>query len=460
MSDRDGLKMKMNSHFHDYKEAVDWINGLIPFGIKPGLKRMEALMDKLNHPEHRLKFIHVAGTNGKGSTCSFLATVLRKAGYDVGMFTSPYIEKFTNRLKYNGQDIEEDVLLRLANQLRPIVDEIALTELGSPTMFEVTTALAILYFGTVTYPDYVVFEVGLGGRLDSTNIINPVVSVITNVGHDHMDILGDTLEEIAAEKAGIIKAGVPVVSCVTQPEVVEVLRSVAKARNCTLYLHGDQFTSSGMMSRENEQIFDFTGLFRPIPQVKISMNGEHQLQNAAAALMTIEVLRQYYALIIEDDDLYAAMLETLWPGRLEMISQSPRILIDGAHNPEGAETLASALTNIYSYKRLNFMAGMLSTKHHLGYFKHILPIVDHLILTEPDFRKKMDAEELHQLVEELKRETGSLAEIIVEPDWKQALERLKGLTDEEDLAVVSGTLYLISDVRSWILYHSDSEKGW
>ncbi|MFD2612560.1 bifunctional folylpolyglutamate synthase/dihydrofolate synthase [Paenibacillus gansuensis] len=443
-----------------YTEAVDWINGLIPFGIKPGLGRMDWLMERLNHPHRRLKFIHVAGTNGKGSTCAYLDQVLRQAGYEVGMFTSPYIEKFTNRLKLNGEDIPEDTLLTLANRLKPLAEELARTELGSPTMFEVTTALAILYFGTVAFPDYVVWETGLGGRLDSTNIVTPVVSIITNIGHDHMDVLGETLADIAKEKAGIIKPGVPVVTTVTQPEAVEVIRSKARECKSTLYLLGEQFTIEPLEGKENEQSFRFNGPFRPMDAITISMNGRHQLTNAGAAFMALEVLRQYYAAILEDSDVLQAFRSTGWPGRLEMLSREPRILVDGAHNPEGAATLADSLKAVYSYGKLNLIIGMLSTKNHLAYLKHILPIVDHLILTEPDFRKKMDAEELHRIAEQAQQELGIQIPMTVEPDWRKALDLLTGMTGAEDLAVVSGTLYLISDVRSWILYHSDSEKGW
>lgn len=213
-----------------YREAVDWITGLIPFGIRPGLDRIEQLMERLDNPHRRLKFIHIAGTNGKGSTCAYLTSVLLRGGYDVGTFTSPYITKFTNRFQYNGIDIEEETLLRLANELKPHVDELAQTELGSPTMFEVSTALAILFYAKVTYPDYVVWETGLGGRLDVTNIVQPVVSVITNIGHDHMDKLGDTIAAVASEKAGIIKAGIPVISAVTQPEAIEVIKQAAEGK--------------------------------------------------------------------------------------------------------------------------------------------------------------------------------------------------------------------------------------
>lgn len=191
--------------FTSYEEAAGWITGLVPFGIKPGLRRIQTIMEKLDHPHRRLKFIHVAGTNGKGSTCAYLASVLRQCGYDVGTFNSPYITRYTDRIQLNGQDIPDDIVIEIVNQLKPIADELADSELGGPTMFEITTALAIVYFAHYAYPDFVVWETGLGGKEDCTNVVTPIVSIITNVGHDHMDILGDTLEQVAVQKAGIIK---------------------------------------------------------------------------------------------------------------------------------------------------------------------------------------------------------------------------------------------------------------
>ncbi|MGO4693320.1 folylpolyglutamate synthase/dihydrofolate synthase family protein [Paenibacillus sp. 2TAB26] len=445
-----------------YREAVDWITGLIPFGIRPGLDRIEELMERLDNPHRRLKFIHIAGTNGKGSTCAYLTSVLLRGGYDVGTFTSPYITKFTNRFQYNGIDIEEETLLRLANELKPHVDELAQTELGSPTMFEVSTALAILFYAKVTYPDYVVWETGLGGRLDVTNIVQPVVSVITNIGHDHMDKLGDTIAAVASEKAGIIKAGIPVISAVTQPEAIEVIKQAAEGKKSTLYLLGEQFHETAISVRENEQTFRFDNLFRSIEPLTITLNGAHQRTNAAVAVMTLEILRQYNALVIEDDVLAEGLQKAAWPGRLEMVSDQPRILVDGAHNPEGAESLVDALKNTYKYDRLHLMMGMLENKNHQDVLQHILPIVDTLIVTEPDYRMKKDASALADLVREMRQQQPDqyAFELVVESNWQAALQKLQQLTGETDLGVVTGTLYLIADVRSRILYDSDSEKGW
>lgn len=451
----------VSSSFRTYREALSWITGLEAFGMKPGLERMRWLMEKLDHPERRLKFIHVAGTNGKGSTCAYLSKVLMMSGYDVGTFTSPYIEKFTNRIKYNDTDIPEEEVLRLCNELKPLADELAETDLGTPTKFEVCTALAIVYFARVTYPDYVVLETGLGGRLDSTNVVVPVLSVITNIGHDHMDVLGDTIEAVTAEKAGIIKAGVPVVSAAEQPEAIAVLKQVCSDKKSTLYLLGRQFDFRPVTSELDRQVFDFAGPFRKIPGLTVSLNGRHQMKNAAVAVMALEVLRQYYALIVEDDILAEALQAAKWPGRLEMISDRPRILLDGAHNPEGAETLAQALQQLYRPSRLHLLLGMLANKDHRGYLRHLVPLADSIIVTQPDFRNPMPADRLAELVREQLAEHGREAETIVEPDWKRALELLQQrVGGPDELGVVSGTLYMISDVRSWILHKAPSEKGW
>lgn len=446
--------------FHTYEQAVEWINGLIPFGIRPGLSRIEGLMELLNNPHRKLKFVHVAGTNGKGSTCAFLTSVLINCGYDVGTFTSPYITKFTNRFQYNGVDIPEETLCRLANTLYPLVEQMAQTELGSPTMFEVSTALAILYYAEECYPDVVIWETGLGGRLDVTNIVHPILSVITNVGYDHTDILGDTLEQIASEKAGIIKPGVPVVSSVDQPEVIEVLRAKAAACKSTLYVAGEQYTAERLSGDENEQTFRYKGLFREL-DITISMQGEHQCANAGVAMMALEVLRQYSAFVLDDELLLEGFRHTFWAGRLEKMPGEPTIVLDGAHNPEGAAMLVKSVPQTYHYKKLHMLVGMLENKHHEPVFRHLLSIADTIILTEPDFRRKMNADQLSQLVMKLQQEMNRTeVDVIVERDWRQGIQLLQSRTEREDLGVVTGTLYLISDVRATLLHQTDSEKGW
>lgn len=284
--------------------------------------------------------------------------------------------------------------------------------------------------------------------MDVTNIVAPVVSVITNIGMDHTDVLGDTIEQIAGEKAGIIKPGVPVVTCATQPEAVKVIQEKAQQLQSSVYLAGDQFSYHRLDSNENGQSFHFTGPFRDL-DVRIRMQGSHQCDNAAAALMVLELLRQYMAFMLDDNDIVLGLENAFWAGRFEKVVDEPRIVLDGAHNPEGAESLAKSIMDVYPHNKLILMMGMLANKHHEAYLQHILPLVDTLILTEPDFRRKMDAAELLQIVERVRPAIAKQElEIIVEPEWAKALDLLKSRTEAEDLGVVSGTLYLIADVRA------------
>ncbi|MDI4644849.1 bifunctional folylpolyglutamate synthase/dihydrofolate synthase [Cohnella hashimotonis] len=453
--------------FRTAAEAVGWISGLAPVvGIKPGLERMELLLERLNYPHRRLRFIHVAGTNGKGSVCAMLASVLRQSGYDVGLFTSPYLTSFADRIDYNGEAMPEEAIVRLANRLKPLSDELADSKWGPLTAFELTTAMAILYYATVTFPDYVVWETGLGGRLDVTNVVTPVVSIITNVGHDHMDLLGDTIADIAREKAGIVKSGVPVVSTVLQPEAAAIVKETAASRQATLYQLGEQFSyeSRGAQEENEAQAFDFRDLFRGLDDVRIGLAGMHQQTNAAAAIMAIDVLRTYYALIVDEADLREGLGRAAWPGRLELISREPRILLDGAHNPEGMAALAEALRQGYPRDKLNVLLAMMPNKNHEGALRHILPMVSTLVVTEPDHHRKMGAEALADVARRAGRDAVGAASVIVEPDWRKALEKIQSLAaadpEENTLTLVTGTLYLIADVRSWLLERKTSDKGW
>lgn len=451
--------------FATAREAIDWISGLAPVvGIKPGLERMELLLEKLGHPHRRLRFIHVAGTNGKGSVCAMLASVLRESGYDVGLFTSPYLTSFADRIDYNGGAMPDEAIVALANRLKPLSDELGATEWGPLTAFELTTAMAILYYATVVFPDYVVWETGLGGRLDVTNVVTPVISVITNVGHDHMDLLGNSIANIAREKSGIIKSGVPVVSTVLQPEAAAIVRETAAARKATLYQLGDQFSYEPGEASETSQTMSYQDTFRRLDDIGIGLAGAHQLTNAAAAIMTIDVLRTYYALLVDEEQLRAGLLRAVWPGRLEMISPEKRILLDGAHNPEGMEALAAALRSRYDYGKLNVLIAMMPNKNHADTLRHILPMVNTLVVTEPDHHRKMAADELASIIRSIAAETGGASTVIVEPDWRQALDRIQSLAAADaagdTLTLVTGTLYLIADVRSWLVDRKTSEKGW
>src|SRR5690625_1211579 len=454
------VMQKTVDEFQSYEAAVEWVTNLQSFGIRPGLERMEYMMEKLGHPERRIRPIHIAGTNGKGSTCAILSRMLMELGYEVGTFTSPYITKFTNRIQFNGQDIEEEDVVYLLNEIKPLAESLAHSELGSPTMFEVSTALAILYFAKIACPYYVVWETGLGGRLDSTNIIHPAVTVITNVGHDHMDVLGETLLDVAREKSGIMKTGIPLISGATQPQVRALLDQVAQNKKAKHYKLEEQFRVFGKQASATEQTFDYKSLFMELGDLKLTLGGRHQLDNAALALMTIDVLKAYNALIVEEEPLRSALSKVEWPGRLELISGEPPILLDGAHNPEGAEALVNAIKQYFPHRKLCMLIGMMPNKRHKAYIEHILQIADQLIVTEPDFQKKWPADQAAQQIAEWASHFKSTCQITIEKDWKKALDRLQSEVGQDDLAVACGSLYLVADVRSQLLQGIETEKGW
>ncbi|TCS79042.1 bifunctional folylpolyglutamate synthase/dihydrofolate synthase [Tepidibacillus fermentans] len=427
------------------EEVINWIHGREKLGIKPGLERMEWMLERVGHPERHLKFVHVAGTNGKGSTVSFTSQVLRRNGYTVGTFTSPYLIDFTNRIQVNGEDISEEDLVEIVNQLIPLAKELEQTELGGPSEFEVVTMIAILYFGKISKPDIIIWETGLGGRLDSTNVVYPLVSVITNIGYDHMEYLGDDLKSIAWEKAGIIKSGVPVVSGVEQDEAKAVIHEVAKAKRATIYQFGEQFSVVKNKIDYSGSNFDFKDVFLTMPNIEISLIGAHQVKNAAVALMTLEVLRQFYAFQIEEDSVYSGMKYTNWPGRLEKILEEPLVILDGAHNPDGATSLAEAI-QLFEYKRLILVTGILKDKAIQGFYQPLVPLADTLIITEPEFPRAAKAEEVAEIVHSI----GGAKKVLVNANWKEAVNTAIREAGKEDLVIITGSLYMISDVRKYI----------
>jgi dihydrofolate synthase / folylpolyglutamate synthase len=430
---------------HQSTDALAWLNSLEKADIRPGLERMEYMMERLGHPHRRLKFIHIAGTNGKGSTSAFLNHILMKAGYDVGFFMSPYIESFYSRIQYNGQPIYPEDLVSLTGRIRPIVEEMHHTEAGAPTEFEVVTALAILYFAKITFPDVVIWEAGLGGRLDSTNIVNPIASVITSIGMDHMNILGDTIPLIAREKAGIIKSGVPVITGVRDPEALQVIEETAKQKRAAIYRPNYEYkvTRSDKRADCPGESFDFKGLFGSLEDCRMNMAGQHQVENAGVALMTLQVLNQYYALYVSEQHTREGLLETAWPGRFEKISDSPVMILDGAHNVAGIRMLRQTIEEYYPNRKVSLLFAVLSDKQYVEMIDILAPICGEVWVTRIDspraespetiaglFRKHMDNDRVHVLAE-----------------WQEALHTIVHTAGSESLILATGSLYFIADVR-------------
>src|SRR5690554_1191385 len=319
----------------NYHEALSFIHNTNKFGMKLGLENMKNLLNILGDPQNHLKYIHIAGTNGKGSTSALLHSILKEQGYRVGLFISPYLEEFTERIQINGVHIKKDELADLARKVKTAIETMVSKGLQHPTEFEIVTAIGLMYFH-LKKVDIVVLEVGLGGRLDSTNIIpSSEVSIITAIGKDHIKQLGNSLGKIAAEKAGIIKKNGRVVIYPQIPEAEEVIKDVALKNNAEVYFVEKERVSILESSLEG-QVFSYKGEELVMPKVEIKLLGRHQIYNAATILKVIEVLNQRNFKITQRA-ITMGFKNTCWPGRFEIISKKPLIILDGAHNEQGAE---------------------------------------------------------------------------------------------------------------------------
>lgn len=351
----------------NYQEALDYIHSTCWKGSRPGLSRTVELCDRLGRPQDSLKFIHVAGTNGKGSTSAMLASILQSAGYRVGLYTSPFILRFNERMRVNGRDIPDEALAAVTRRVRPHADAMA----DTPTEFELITAIALCYFAEEGC-DYVVFEVGMGGRLDSTNVIDPeqvVCSVITGIALDHTAFLGDTYEAIAAEKAGIIKAATPVVFGGNHPPV-GCADPDPHAAACAAVIRGKaaevgapyRETDHSLLAHIRADVFGATFDFGERKGLSIPLAGLYQPHNAATALTVVDILREE-GLTIPEEALRAGLSAVTWPGRFEILSRSPLIIADGGHNPEGIDAaIASAKT--YFGEKILLLTGVMADKDY------------------------------------------------------------------------------------------------
>ncbi|MGD6816738.1 bifunctional folylpolyglutamate synthase/dihydrofolate synthase [Metabacillus sp. 84] len=425
-----------------YEETLNWIHSRLRFGIKPGLERMTYMMEKLGNPHLNVPVIHVAGTNGKGSTVSYMRSVLNEAGYQVGTFTSPYIESFNERISMNGVPFSTGDLIHLANGVKRVAER-AEAELGEhPTEFEIITAMAFLYFGSVQPPDYLLLETGLGGRLDSTNIAKPVLSVITNAGYDHMNILGSSIEEIAAEKAGIIKADTPVVTGVKAGKGLDQIRSKAEEMNAELLVLGEDFRIGGIRSVAEGEEFNFSAPFKEWNGLSISMYGAHQIENAALALMAVALLDHKGKACVTEPSIRRGLFKARWSGRYERMRSNPAIILDGAHNFEGAESLAETIARHEKGKKVHMLFTALEDKEYEKMLQVLEKAVDTLYVTEFDFPRAASSERL--------LEAGSLKNEAAVKDWRTFLAEFPNRMNPDEVLVICGSLYFISQVRQFL----------
>lgn len=422
----------------NYSEALAYINDKNKFGSRPGLDSMGKLMELLGNPQDKLNIIHVAGTNGKGSTSSYLASCLNEAGYDVGLFTSPFLERFNERIRINQEDIGDEDLARLTSTIKTAADKMVEEGWDHPPTFELVTALAFLYYAEKN-PDYVVLEVGLGGRFDSTNIIKTsLAAVITTIDFDHIDVLGDSLDKIAYQKAGIIKKNGLTISYPQKEEAGRIIDQVAREESSELYI------SPQVEVREESKtgsIFDYDFQGESFHQVKIGMIGHYQIYNAALALTSLLVLRKKGKVKISDEDLYKGLAKARWAGRLEVLREEPTFLIDGAHNLQGIRNLAKSI-KLFDYKRLILGIGILADKDVDHMIEEIADLADEIVATEVNMPRRISAEDLAGKIGKYNKK------VHIEKDIKKAVEKTFELAKRDDLIVFGGSLYLIGDVRT------------
>lgn len=423
-----------------YQETLDKIHSFQKFGSRLGLSRMSRLMELLDNPQETMKVIHVAGTNGKGSVCRFLYSVLQENGYKAGLYTSPYLERFTERMECDGSEISQEDLIHYTERVLEQVEVMLSEGMDSPTEFELITAIAFLYFSEQEL-DFLVLEVGLGGTGDSTNMVSrPVASVITSISFDHMEYLGDTLEKIAVEKAGIIKPGVPVIFHVEDEAASGAIRRIAGERGCAIYDAGS-FPCQLKTRTVEGYTFDAEIDGAAYRDLAISMIGAHQVGNAVCALTVLTVLEKNGQLRLDRDKLFAGFRKARQTGRFEVLKKEPWVIIDGAHNEAGAEALRNVLSEHFPNARVLMIVGMLADKKIDKLLDQFEQITDEFIATEPDNPRKLSAAELCGQI------TARGKKCIAIGDPEDACRYAGESSASYDVIVYAGSLYLIGKVR-------------
>ncbi len=436
-----------------YGRGVEWIFSLGKFGQKPGLSRISHIMERLDNPQDKVNYVHVAGTNGKGSTSAYLAEILKEAGFKVGLFTSPFMETFNERININGENIEDDELESLIQEVKPIaLDERLHSIYGHPTQFEIVTAIAFLYFARKN-TDIVILEVGLGGRLDATNLIVPEVSVITNIALEHTDVLGETVEEIAMEKAGVIKPGVPVVTTIEEDDALKVVERKAAELDSPVYKMDTDFWFEFYDSNLKGQFFDYIGLRgNKINSLEISLLGYHQLKNASLAVAVMEVLSELdYEITMKS--IKRGLKKASCPGRMEIFNDDPLILLDASHNLEGIRSLSKEIRrNFTEDKDIIILLGVLEDKEVRKMLSEVLPLATEVILTTPDNPRAKEPNKLLKDALEFISEDYIRVEEEIQMATEKALEYIRSARnkDKDRALVCCGSFFLVSPVRNYL----------
>jgi len=428
----------------NYLEAMDYIKSTAKFGSNYGLSRTEKILELLGNPHKELKCIHIAGTNGKGSTTAMLTEILKEAGYKVGMYTSPYLEEFEERIQINGNNILKEDLSAAITEVSEAVKKVIALGFEHPTEFEIITCAMFLYFYNKKV-DYAVIEVGLGGRLDSTNVIKPILSIITSISYDHMKILGDTLDKIAFEKAGIIKEGVPLVLYPQETESLEVINKICKERNSRLIKVPKKSVTLNKVKKESnsdtQNIIVKTN--SDIYNIELSLLGKPQLLNCSVVIFAVqELIKQN--IIIKKEHILKALKKVKWPGRLEILRKEPLVVIDGAHNIDGIINLNESIETHFSYKEIVLILGILADKQVDSMLQVIAPKASKIIAVTPHSDRAELACDLAKSIAVINPKVEYIE------DYKEAYKKALTYCSKESLLLISGSLYMIGDMRKII----------
>lgn len=429
-----------------YEDALAFIHGRPRFKKRPTLERMKLFLRLLGDPQKQSRYVHITGTNGKGSTVAMMRDMLIQTGLNVGTFTSPFIARFNERIAINGEAISDGNLVLLTRKIAPIVEQLdkELPE-GGPTEFEIDTAIMFCYFADKNL-DVVLLEVGIGGLYDSTNVIVPEVSVITTVGWDHMKYLGDTLGEIANQKAGIIKPNIPIVVGNLPAPAKTVIEQVANGEQAPLYELGRDFSVSKNNPHGLRAKISYQGLKLRKFSATLGLAGDYQVDNAAVALTATQILFKRLGIKISAADLKAGLAGTKWPGRMEKVMDEPLVFLDGAHNLPGIQSLVNTLRNDFSDKDIYVLVAILADKQYelmLGELASLPNI--HLMVTNFSVQgvKNRQSANLIEENEELK----TRYPIRKAPNWQSGFVELTQNMSTDDVLVITGSLYFISEIR-------------
>ncbi|WP_414046175.1 bifunctional folylpolyglutamate synthase/dihydrofolate synthase [Macrococcus equi] len=417
----------------NYLESLYWIHERYKFGIKPGIKRMEWMLERLDHPERKINGIHVVGTNGKGSTVSYLKNALMANNYTVGTFTSPYIETFNERISLNGYPITNDEIVELVSIVKPVSEMLdAETDLGVATEFEIITMMMFVYFGQIHPVDFVIVEAGLGAKNDSTNVFMPMMTILTSIGLDHTNIIGDSYLDIAKEKAGVIKTGVPLIYAVKNDDAKAYINDVVEEKHAKgIKLDRDFHCLS------NGKEFTFRYKDYELENIELKMIGKHQQENASLAIATLLEMFDRGMIMLNFNKTIDAIEATTWTGRIEEIQQHPTIILDGAHNKESIDVLVETMQHYYPDRKIDVLFSAIDGKPIGKMLKSLEHIAETFYVTTFDFPKALPVDTLYENVEHERT--------VKIKDYAQFIKDYDG-----DLLLVTGSLYFISSVKDKI----------